>query len=298
MKQIENIFGISFELFSLIATTILIPVLAFLFVNFYTRLKEKLQIRSKLKNTKSYILFWINCIINNVDRKIKYLEDFKTDFTGMNKFEYIPFNRLNLHLDKLKIITAVETFSTLVNNLAGEKKSIEKHYYEFLNSIDFLETKTSEIRARVEEHGKKTANHFKLMRESFEFINEERIKYIQSDFNNVKKDKFLYPFYLIHEQNKDAFSIGLIEGKEQYMKPLDDLCTKSLLEDPSDTRIPIIQKQTQLFLNLHYYFEEEKKRLSEYITLCITQLDYSKINLYGFMNFHLSSKFKSIFKLN
>lgn len=298
MHKDLNIIGLPFELFSLLFTTIFIPFLGFLLVNIYARLKEKLELRSKLKNTKDYVLFWTKEIIVSLNKNIAHIQEFNMNHKNVNEYKYVTFKSGNLHIDKIKIITPIEIFSALKKNLNGDHNLISKKYFEFLTSLDYLEVKEIELKQRITSHGEKIQKHFKQMQESITCINEYRIQFTQDNFDSIKQDKFLYSFHLLHENNKKAFLVGIKQINKEYMNPLGKICKQALQETPTDTRITKVQKYVQNFINAYYWFEKDKKHLSEYIESTKKEINITKSKIELFVKFHSESKFKNLFKLN
>ena len=167
--------------------TLFLPFLFTLFVFGLTRFLDfrrvQLQIKKELIRNQIFVNKWIEWVDAQVVKQIKHLnslvENLKSD-----KFE--NFTQINLHYDKLSLISSKDRLSLFCINRKGDENKLTSTFFEFENNAEQLNSTQRNLEKAFDYYRKSIFKVFEEWDENMHDLNESIDRLILSPQENTK----------------------------------------------------------------------------------------------------------------
>ena len=248
-------------IFSVINPSALVLFLLALMVAF---IRDQWKLSRKMRNNQAHLLFWVTQIEVPVKMQAEAVKKFGE---AIQQPDIIPsgINRVNLHIDKLKVLTPLDMVQTFINNKSGDREINNKLLYRISSEIDLLE--------KIQQANEANLEICKDMQKEYQGEWKENIQALHDWFRETAKEKnvlnneYLAAVFKISEEGQQKFDGVAPENQ----KPLQ--WTKEYLLDP----IELVTRQFKDYTARQPYMND----LMKHVFRLNATLERKRLNIGG-----------------
>lgn len=253
-NQKTNFLQIEESFWQNIIIPILLPIIAFVLGLLINWIFSKIKLSKSLKEKQEFLYIWIGFIEKPVIRQIEALRKYATEL-----ITYVPksgLGKVNLHLDKLKLISSLDLVAIFVTNKKGNSNEKNNLLFILEQKIDFLIAKQNGLQYFLDPIKNITEETTEKWNDEF-IVFYSKIRDIYQVYNSSNQTNSFYEKLL---NNHAEWSINGLSG----MKGLYDLflvtmgpkCSEYFSQNPSDT---LISELIISMKKLHHLYESRSK---------------------------------------
>lgn len=290
----EQLFGLNKDY----ATLILIPIFSFLLALLFNWLREKIKLKSQLKERQEYLFTWVDLIAPQIRRQVELLSQYSEKLKMENPGS-LMFGLVDLHFEKLRVISSIELVRLFVTNKKTNQTVSNNLLFKWENSISLLEKKRQNILDCFESFKGRNLSSTKEWNEWMAKLHESYIIFIQSQITDdaTSNDANIIQITSQYQKWSGVKSQQRKQTKELFLDPVESFCISFRKEKPKNEEIiPFITANTTL-KRLCLEKESSDKRYSELFSQYSSELLKAHNNLVETKNELREMKLKKIFAL-
>ena len=259
-KETNEFLGINKEY----ATLILIPILSFLLALLFNWIRGKLKIKSQLLLSQKFLFTLADLIQSQILKQKKSIEDFSQGI-NLSGNTRSPFTRVDLHIDKLRIIKSPELVQLFVTNRRETEEKKNELLFNWENNVSLLERKVRNIQNLFDRYKEFYEKNISEWNKNIDFFHDAYVTFMQSQISDTATtiDINVAKINSIHSDWSKTKKHSQKNTKEMLLDPMEEVCKEFISRYPKNDKIVSLRKSisilnrtyTDLEFNNNFYFE-------------------------------------------
>ena len=230
--------------FYLLIVSVLIAVMALLIPNFIYKRLEKKKENDRLIQLKEYYLSLAKSYLRPLNELIDIITDV-ADKIKAHIHENIHIKGVQgLYLGQITNILHQDLYMIFIQMCDNENKLKYEHFKNLINSFEDIQATKKSVKEQFYEFSEKANMFTKIWSENINKIGrffDSEIQQIRANASNLENDPFFYEMDLIRAKwQKMVDYQNIYIAVENYIYPINSLCTKYQSDPRSITILPFI----------------------------------------------------------